>query len=359
MSLGFENYNIWDALALEKRPIILYGTGNGADKIIAACDLYGIKISGVFASDGFVRDRTFHGMKVYSYSRAIHEYGDDIVILLAFGSNRPEVVKFIYELNSRHTLIIPEVPLYGGSVFDKRHFDETYEEYQKVLALLHDEESTDLFYDAVNFRMTGNLKYLERCEDFSVSLENLLKNLNIRVAVDGGAYKGDTLNHMINSLSDIEKVYAVEPDPKTFLKLAEYSSSISDCTVIPANFALSDKIENVTYVSSASRGSAIEGKNKRSKEVCVSCTTIDELVGEERVDLIKLDVEGAEIKALNGAVNTILKNSPALIVSLYHRTDDLKDIISYVHDLCPNHSFYLRRPFCIPMWDLNLYAVPN
>ena len=49
MSLSY-----WDKLSSEKRPIILYGTGNGADKILDDCDKYNIKVSGVFASDGFV-----------------------------------------------------------------------------------------------------------------------------------------------------------------------------------------------------------------------------------------------------------------------------------------------------------------
>lgn len=72
----------------ESRPIFLYGTGNGADKILDAMSMYEIPCEGVFASDGFVRDRTFRGMKVRSYSDTVSEYGDDIVILCAFGSPR-------------------------------------------------------------------------------------------------------------------------------------------------------------------------------------------------------------------------------------------------------------------------------
>ena len=52
-----ENDCLWLRLAGEKLSVVLYGTGNGADKILDACIKYGIKISGVFAGDGFVRNR--------------------------------------------------------------------------------------------------------------------------------------------------------------------------------------------------------------------------------------------------------------------------------------------------------------
>ena len=55
---------LWEKLKTEDRPIFLYGTGNGADKILDVCQLYDIKVTGVFASSGFVRNRTFLKCKV-------------------------------------------------------------------------------------------------------------------------------------------------------------------------------------------------------------------------------------------------------------------------------------------------------
>ena len=58
--------DIWNALQNEKRPILIYGTGNGADKIIDELNRLGIVISGIFASSGFVRSRSFRGFQVIS-----------------------------------------------------------------------------------------------------------------------------------------------------------------------------------------------------------------------------------------------------------------------------------------------------
>ena len=59
--------DLWRDLAARKCPVVLYGMGNGADKILRVCDTYGIKVSDFFASDGFVRGHQFHGKTVLSY----------------------------------------------------------------------------------------------------------------------------------------------------------------------------------------------------------------------------------------------------------------------------------------------------
>ena len=110
--------DLWEKLAEEKRPIFLYGTGNGGDKILDVCRERNIPVRGVFASDGFVRSRTFRDMPVQAYSDVTAAYGNDIVVLLAFGTTLPEVTAFIERLDQCHTLYIPEVPLYGGVLFD-------------------------------------------------------------------------------------------------------------------------------------------------------------------------------------------------------------------------------------------------
>ena len=94
---------LWERLQTETRPIFLYGTGNGGDKIIAALERYGVSLTGVFASDGFVRSRTFHDFPVQAYSDVVAQYGNAIVVLLAFGTTLPEVRTFIEALNARHS----------------------------------------------------------------------------------------------------------------------------------------------------------------------------------------------------------------------------------------------------------------
>ena len=75
------------------------------------------------------------------------------------------------------------------------------------------------------------------------------------------------------------------------------------------------------------------------------------------VDYIKYDVEGSEREAILGSQKTISEHTPALLVSLYHRSEDLFDLPLLLHELCPDYKLYLRRMRYIPAWDINLYAI--
>jgi len=389
----YEKNDIWQNLKTETRPIFLYGTGNGADKILDALLALGVTPEGIFASDGFVRSRVFRGYEVVSYSAVREKYGDDIVVLLCFGTDREEVVTFIEELDKRHTLRIPDVPLYGGEIFDLSYFERNYGKLMRVRELLSDETSKEYFDTAVNFRLSGKYKYLKVAEAPKESLETLLDTENIRITADLGAYKGDTAKLFFDTFKNSETIYAVEPDPKTFMKLCAFaeeygrpmvaptseqteityttnphktgrgehcSSAISSRQIIrPLNFAASDHEGEITYSGSASRGAGVQGKNHRAKETTVKQNTLDHL-NLEAVDFIKYDVEGDEAAALRGSAETIKRCRPSLSVSLYHKTDDLFELPLTVYEMLEgpeDYTFHLRRPWCIPCWDLTFYAV--
>jgi len=75
-----------------------------------------------------------------------------------------------------------------------------------------------------------------------------------------------------------------------------------------------------------------------------------------KVDYIKMDVEGHELKVLKGAAETIQTYKPRLALSVYHRGDDLVELPKFLLALNPNYRFYLRH--CAPIWaDTVLYAI--
>ena len=88
----------------------------------------------------------------------------------------------------------------------------------------------------------------------------------------------------------------------------------------------------------------------------IEAETVDSVCN-NRADYIKYDVEGAERQALLGSQNTIANTSPDLLVSVYHRNEDLFDLPLLINELNPNYKLYLRKFKYVPAWDLNLYAV--
>jgi hypothetical protein len=97
--------------------------------------------------------------------------------------------------------------------------------------------------------------------------------------------------------------------------------------------------------------------DRPAKMVEVKALPLDTVLDGARVDYIKYDVEGSEREALDGSVQTLINHAPTLLVSLYHRSEDLFALPLHVHKIAPHYSgFYLRRMRGIPAWDINLYV---
>ena len=89
----------------------------------------------------------------------------------------------------------------------------------------------------------------------------------------------------------------------------------------------------------------------------IAAEPLDRVLNGAPVDYIKYDVEGAEREALLGSAETIRKYAPTLLVSLYHRNEDLFALPLLVRERFPSYQkFYLRRLSGIPAWDLNLFC---
>ncbi len=348
---------LWEKLSCEHRPVFLYGTGNGADKILDVCEKYDIAIEGVFASNGFVRNRVFRNMSLRSINDIRCQYGNDIVILLAFGTTLDSVIADINDIAERHTLYIPEVPLYGSELFDRNFYIKNLSQIEKAEALFNEEHSRELYRNMIKFRLSGDPKLLSMVTAPREMYSELIYKQKVNTVVDCGAYKGDSAADIIASLEP-SRLIALEPDPKTFLKLSAYADSVEGVDIIPLNYAAGCSEGTTEFNSSGSRGSGAEGSNKRGKPSIVSIRRIDSF-NFENVDLIKYDVEGDEYEAIIGSVNTINKYSPALSVSVYHRSEDIFKLPILIKKLCPDYRLYLRRVPCIPAWDISLIAVPN
>ena len=89
--------------------------------------------------------------------------------------------------------------------------------------------------------------------------------------------------------------------------------------------------------------------------MCIQGVDIDSVVGDDNVTFIKMDVEGSELKALEGAKNTIIRKHPRLAICIYHKAMDVIEIPSYILSLVPEYKFYIRH-YNSHMWETVLYA---
>ncbi len=333
----------------------MYGMGNGADKILAVCERFGIAVEDFFASDGFVRGHSFHSKRVLSYSEAKEKYGaQNMIVLLSFASSLPDVMANIYRISDECELYAPDVPVCGDTLFTLDFAREHAEELRAVYALLADSESRKIFENTVYYKISGDIKYLRLAEsDKSEVYSSLLDAKSIRSYADLGAYNGDTVRELLSFDEKLCRVWAFEPDRRSFRKLSEYCESISTPTVTRINAAAWSTDATLTFGDEGNRNS---GLFARGKAVEVNATSLDRVLCGERVDYIKYDVEGSEHEAIMGSVQTIKLCRPRLLVSLYHRSEDIFALPLLLHSIDSSYSLYLRRYPYIPAWDLNLIA---
>ncbi len=347
--------DLWQYLKTVNRPIVLYGTGDGGDKILAELTRLGIPVAGVFASDGFVRSRTYHGMPVTSYAEAVKTHGEEMIVLVVFGSSLPVVMERFFALAGRHETYAPDVPVAGGPIFNAAFYEAHREELAAARALMSDEASRELFDAMVDFRLTGRLFDLaEHLTDEDTVMRELLHPESYRVTLDLGAYNGDTALSLLERAPLLETVIALEPDERNFAKLC---LSTTGTGKVEAHFGAAwDTREVLTFSRGGGRGIR---RGKAGRTVEVMGLPPDSLLQGRVPDFIKFDVEGAESKALAGCADSIRAHIPELQVALYHRSEDLFALPLQIHALNPRYRFYLRRYPSVPAWDLNLFCVED
>ena len=98
-------------------PVLLYGTGDGAEKIIAFLAENGIVPQGVFASDSFVRGQSFAGFRVMKLAEAEETFGRFCTVI-CFGMDE-EYKTAVAALRARgHCVFAPDLPLFGKEICD-------------------------------------------------------------------------------------------------------------------------------------------------------------------------------------------------------------------------------------------------
>ena len=350
------NADMWDTLAASDKKTVMYGMGNGADKILAVCEKYGIEVCDFFASDGFVRGHSFHGKRVLSYSEIKEKDGvQNVNVLLSFASSLPDVMANFKRINAECTLYAPDVPVCADTLFTldfaRRHKDELLQVYE----LLADEHSKHIFENVICYKLTGRIDHLFDAEsDRDEVFSELLEAADIKTYADLGAYNGDTIRELIRYAPSLERVTAFEPDRRSFRKLSEYCETLTSPDIEKINAAAWSGDAVLTFGDEGNRNSGLFAKGR---SVEISATSLDKALNGRAVDYVKYDVEGCEREAIEGSKETVLSCKPKLLVSVYHRSEDIFALPLQIKAMRPDYKLYLRRFPYVPAWDLNLICI--
>ena len=219
----------------------------------------------------------------------------------------------------------------------KEHVDD----FEELYLNLEDYRSKKLLYgvfnNLVHYDFNTLSEVIEKCYDDYFDLDLIPSCIN-EIFVDLGAYTGDsTISFLRNYGDSYKKIYAYEITPETYQVLV---SNLKDYpNVVCYLKGVGAKKGSISVINSSVDASA--NTVLISTDGMIPMVTLDEDIG-EAITIIKADIEGMEQEALKGAINHIKNDHPKLLISVYHKNEDLWKIPKMIKEIDPTYKFYLR-----------------
>jgi FkbM family methyltransferase len=351
---------IVEELRESELPLVLYGAGDVAGYIYDFLYENKIYISDVAIDEKYISGRNvFKNKEIVSIESITSKYACTN-IFVAFNAsgirNKQEIVArtginvnkaYWYDIGCTH---------YGVQSIDYNYVLKNYEQFKWVYNNLYDDLSKKTLIAFINQRISGKYGYLEEVYNKNRYFPNDIISIGPdEVYVDCGAYDGDTIELFLKKYEHIdgdkyESIYALEPNETNYKKLKERYKHHSNIFVINKGVWHEKAIL------------AFENKNNLTSRISeygtqkVHTESIDNILHGKKATYIKMDIEGAELNALQGAKNTIRNFSPKLAVCIYHKKDDLITIPRYIRELKQEYRLFLRA-HAYGSNDVVLYAI--
>lgn len=224
--------------------------------------------------------------------------------------------------------------------FDPGLINDSLESIEEAYLLLEDEDSKSTIFSILKYRLNLDPKvlYLANYEQY---FHPLVKPQPGEVIFDGGAYNGSTAVKIIKQLDGDCKIYAFEPELNNWNALQEQIQKLALNQVKPVKAGLwDDNVQGFINIDSdTALGHHVDKKGTQQ----IQLISIDSFVEQEKIwpDLVKMDIEGSEKNALKGAIGTIKKCKPKLIICLYHQPGDLWEIPLFLASLGCKYRYFL------------------
>jgi FkbM family methyltransferase len=232
---------------------------------------------------------------------------------------------------------------------------------EQLSAQLADPLSRKLLREHVRWRVTLDPSGLPAPDRTHVYFNHDLFELgDDATAVDCGAFDGDSLRSFLRYQGDSFRAFhALEPDPVSFGKLESYVGSLPQ--QVASRVHLHQAAAGATNGSIQISATGMPGSQHDALQdggVQVSCTRLDSLLGDRKVDHLKLDIEGAEWEALEGAAGLISRERPVIAAAIYHKPLDIVDLPLKLIQHMQDQVLFLRSHDDDGI-DLVAYCVPR
>lgn len=238
----------------------------------------------------------------------------------------------------------------------EKYYEANLDKFAECYCLLEDDLSRMTYQAVLNYRINHCTYFLEKVisrneQYFDIDIVKLSKN---EVFVDGGAYNGDTTDLFLKFTElCFDKVLCFEPCHDNVLKMNERDwRNDSRVNIIEAALGKTGGFTKLDVLTNNGASSCFTSDNGTEN---VKIVSLDEFIS-EKVSFIKLDIEGDEIKAIEGMQKVIKKYKPKLAICLYHSYEDLVNIPITLKAINPLYKIYVRH-YSLTAFETICYAV--
>lgn len=366
-----------DACALENLKscsILLYGAGNIGKKLYSCLKENGIDVIG-FLDRADTNSSNYEVPVYHPESRDIAKFKKNTHVILSalFPLNlSAEIKRQLSELGFEHVFALHEVKLnsidcegfyknlFLGSYPINDMLDKDREKVLEAFSLFDTDEEREFYIQNIKAYVTRNFTGFKK--PFDIALQYLAhdipKKKNYSNFIDCGSFDGDTLRNLMQHDVGIKNYVAFEPQNKLCEKISNYieqhKKSFESALIFPCG--VYSKIDKLTF--SLSTDALSVAKIDRAGNDIIQCVAIDDVLKGFHPTFIKMDIEGAEIEAVKGAKETIMKYHPQLAICVYHSLSDMWEIPLLIKSFYNGYKFYLRNYQFMGL-ETVLYAFPD
>lgn len=372
MNPKFDNFQLLRATVTQplqldlRRPVWIFGAGSFGQSLCQAMTSSGVEVEGFVETKP--KSNSVSNKPVLDWQTLASNFSDAQIALGIFNRSAPfnVLIKIANDAGFSNLLMPWDVYDTFGEQLGWRFWLSKRQELvswldkiEQVTSKLADQESRDTLYRITAFRLGLDNDFSSiKSKDNQYFNEITLRSLRGKIIkyIDCGAYNGDTYLEFINK-KDIycKTAYLMEPDPENFISLIKNVKQITDKEkAICLPLAVANKYSILNFNSGQGEGGSI----KENGNIHIAAVSLDELLPNTKVHLIKLDVEGAEMQALSGAIKIIERSRPIIILSIYHNPQDLWMLTEYLFKLAEDYDFFVRQHY-FNSFDCVLYAIPK
>lgn len=341
-------------------PLFVFGAGTMAAATIHYLRRQKITVEAACVDDQRLRGSTSErvsGLEVLPLSAlALRSGGFNLYVACLAAYGEENLARLRRTVNVNKVVLLDGYFIYGCEGLTPAQLQENEASYRDLFETLEDDVSREVLVNFVKARLTGNPRFFSTYEvERQYFPKGIVRLGDDEVFVDCGAFDGGTIVDFVSEVNGrYRSIYAFEPDRDNARRLLDTVKRESLHDIVVLERGVWDSRGRLNFSSGFDEASSISAGGLDMIEV----DTIDHVVGANRVSFIKMDIEGAEFRALVGAETTIRRCRPTLAIAAYHRMSDMLTIPRFLNGIDQSYRFYLRahKPMSI---DVVLYAVPG